>query len=444
MPSTSGEADQKLNLRRGRAKSPRIQPPPSPPRLQRRRSSNKGNNVQINYEIFQYIAVLFMVLSFACLLIFSFWPIFLMAVPFRLLSVLFAVVTALGLYGYFFHRTRFIAIWAWFLLPWHAIFLILFIAAWSFWWSISIGAFFLLQGELRWDRENVIYRWEEFVSYFDGPLSKPIFEYFPIKLHVPDKNKMLKKMIDCHNTPVEAYATQGSGDEDISTALVDETKIMFAYHPHGVYAFGLFSLVFGMSSGFQDLFPHSKGVLVGVANALLHIPVLGTFFAYFGFVPASKKSLNKACETDLDIVVVPGGIAEMTKYKPDREVLYLRKRYGFIRLAIKHGRTIVPMYGFGENSTFQQYSCFKHLREKLSRRFKLSLVLFRGRGYTLIPFRTPLNIVFGTPLKLPKMEDPPNKVVEKFLERYISLVKELYYENRGRYEKYKNKDLEII
>ena len=124
-------------------------------------------------------------------------------------------------------------------------------------------------------------------------------------------------MIDCHNTPVEAYATQGSGDEDISTALVDETKIMFAYHPHGVYAFGLFSLVFGMSSGFQDLFPHSKGVLVGVANALLHIPVLGTFLPTL--VLSCQQKLNKACETDLDIVVVPGGIAEMTKYKPDRK-----------------------------------------------------------------------------------------------------------------------------
>ena len=87
---------------------------------------------------------------------------------------------------------------------------------------------------------------------------------------------------------------------------------------------------------------------------------------------------------------------------------------------------------------------FKNLREKLSRRFKLSLVLFRGRGYTLIPFRTPLNIVFGTPLQLPKTENPPNEVVEKYLERYIALVKELYYENRGKYERYKNKDLEII
>ena len=108
------------------------------------------------------------------------------------------------------------------------------------------------------------------------------------KLHVPDKNKMLKKMINCHNTPVEAYATQSSGDEDVPAALADETKIMFAYHPHGVYAFGLFSLVFGMSSGFQDC-SHIRKVLVGVANALLHIPVLGTFFAYFGFVLPAKK-----------------------------------------------------------------------------------------------------------------------------------------------------------
>eukprot|EP00943_MAST-04B_sp_MAST-4B-sp1_P008318 g8318.t1 len=420
MPSNSPPLSKQATRAKRRANS-------SPRRkkkiLKQRRSSNKGNNIQINYEILQYIAVMFMVLSFVCLLIFSFWPIFLIAVPFRLLSVIFALVAAVTLYVYFFHRTRFIAIWAWFLLPWHAIFLTLFIAAWSFWWSVSISAFFFLQGELRWDRENVIYRWESFISYFDGALSKPIFEYFPMKLHKPSRNSKLNELIENHNV---------------------ENKIIFSYHPHGVYAFGLFSLVFGISSGFQNLFPNSKGVLVGVANALLHIPVLGTFFAYFGFVPASKKSLDKACETDFDIVVVPGGIAEMTKFKPDKEVLYLRKRHGFIRLAMKHGRKIVPMYGFGENNTFQQFSCFKQLREKLSRRFKVSLVLFRGRGYTLIPFRTPLNIVFGTPLDLPKLENPSNEVVEQYLEQYVKSVEKLYYDNRDKYESYQHKELEIL
>ena len=442
----------KNNINRRRKR--RSATPSSPTRLKPRRSSNKGNNVQINYEILQYIAIFFMVLSFACLLIFSFWPIFLIAVPFRLLSVIFALIAAVILYSYFFHRTKFIAIWAWFLLPWHAIFLTVFIAAWSFWWSISIGAFFFLQGELRWDRENVIYRWESFISYFDGALSKPIFEYFPMKLHLPQNNNKLNDLIERHNIHLDEEHEEDDANEDtidentVTTNINDEAfgkgKIIFAYHPHGVYAFGLFSLVFGISSGFQSLFPNSKGVLVGVANALLHIPVLGTFFAYFGFVPASKKSLNKACETDFDIVVVPGGIAEMTKFQPDKEVLYLRKRYGFIRLAMKHGRTIVPMYGFGENNTFQQYSCLKQLREKLSRRFKLSLVLFRGRGYTLIPFRTPLNIVFGTPLELPKVENPSNKLVEKYLDKYVRLVEQLYYEHRGKYETYENKDLEIL
>ena len=84
------------------------------------------------------------------------------------------------------------------------------------------------------------------------------------------------------------------------------------------------------------------------------------------------------------------------------------------------------------------------MREKLSRRFKLSLVLFRGRGYTLIPFRTPLNIVFGAPLRVPKVENPSNELVQEYLERYVKLVKELYYENRVKYETYKDKELEIL
>ena len=69
----------KNNINRRRKR--RSATPSSPTRLKPRRSSNKGNNVQINYEILQYIAIFFMVLSFACLLIFSFWPIELTAEP---------------------------------------------------------------------------------------------------------------------------------------------------------------------------------------------------------------------------------------------------------------------------------------------------------------------------------------------------------------------------
>ena len=45
----------KNNINRRRKR--RSATPSSPTRLKPRRSSNKGNNVQINYEILQYIAI---------------------------------------------------------------------------------------------------------------------------------------------------------------------------------------------------------------------------------------------------------------------------------------------------------------------------------------------------------------------------------------------------
>ena len=167
------------------------------------------------------------------------------------------------------------------------------------WWSISIGAFFYYKGTKVGPRKRII--GGKSLSYSMACFQNPYLNTNQIAR--TRQNKMLKKMINCHNTPVEAYATQSSGDEDVPAALADETKIMFAYHPHGVYAFGLFSLVFGMSSGFQDLFLHSKGVLVGVANVFRIYPYSALFCLLF---LSRQQSLNKACETDLDIVVVPG------------------------------------------------------------------------------------------------------------------------------------------
>ena len=68
---------------------------------------------------------------------------------------------------------------------------------------------------------------------------------------------------------------------------------IFGYHPHGVYAFGLFSLVFQRSSGWAAALGRTspRGVLVGVASALLHIPLAGSFFSWFGLVPARYAGL---------------------------------------------------------------------------------------------------------------------------------------------------------
>jgi hypothetical protein len=243
-----------------------------------------------------------------------------------------------------------------------------------------------------------------------------VFDYFPITVR-PD-------------IKVQRRST------DDKPALRMDQRYLFCYHPHGtrlqicsvchdlnpmtfvitpgVYAFGLFALLFGKRSQFHRLFQqeqrsasggdvdrlpspyrlrsmfrpeavqerhahrmsrspshspsrsrapqvadptsqHQRGMLIGVANALLHVPMVCTFLSWFGFIPVAPTCLAEACSSEHNVALVPGGISEMTAFEgPHVEVISLLDRKGFIRLALQHGRDLVPVYGFGENRAFKQ------------------------------------------------------------------------------------------
>lgn len=57
--------------------------------------------------------------------------------------------------------------------------------------------------------------------------------------------------------------------------------------------------------------------------------------------------LRKGPGNSLTIVV--GGAAESLFARPGTADLTLKKRLGFIKLAIKHGADLVPVFSFGEN-----------------------------------------------------------------------------------------------
>lgn len=110
-------------------------------------------------------------------------------------------------------------------------------------------------------------------------------------------------------------------------------------------------------------------MLIGVANALLHVPMVCTFLSWFGFVSVSPACLAEACASEHNVSLVPGGIAEMTAYEgPHVEVVSLTRRKGFIKLALQHGRHLVPVYGFGESRSFHQYTWGRRVRNRVARR----------------------------------------------------------------------------
>ena len=102
------------------------------------------------------------------------------------------------------------------------------------------------------------------------------------------------------------------------------------------------------------------------------------------------------------IAVVPGGIAEMflgypkPGTLPNEEYALLRNRKGFVRMAVKHGVPIVPVYCFGATKMLKRLQV--GLLESISNATRVAICLFFGVWGLPIPFRQRLLYVSGDPL----------------------------------------------
>jgi 2-acylglycerol O-acyltransferase 2 len=67
-------------------------------------------------------------------------------------------------------------------------------------------------------------------------------------------------------------------------------------------------------------------------------------------VDASRATADKVLNDGTSIVVYPGGVPEIFKTDPNSKVneLVLKKRLGFVKLAMRHGAELVPSFVFGE------------------------------------------------------------------------------------------------
>jgi hypothetical protein len=241
-------------------------------------------------------------------------------------------------------RRRCVA-FALFLFPFHGVFALVAVTVWSFWIGLALGGCLFLRGEVFWDRKKPLRRWDALCRWFDGTATGSIFNYFPLRVVVtasPGRrqgrgqgreqgqgqgqaagadggaggarnNGVGGSGVDVNSSAkvvdIDGNSSSYSGRNSNALHLEPFERPIFGYHPHGVYAFGLFSLVFQRSSGWATALGRTspRGVLVGVASALLHIPLAGSFFSWFGLVPASREALDAACASaDHDVALIPG------------------------------------------------------------------------------------------------------------------------------------------
>lgn len=95
-----------------------------------------------------------------------------------------------------------------------------------------------------------------------------------------------------------------------------------------------------------------------------------------------------------------GGVQEvlmLNPEKPEDVILYLKKRKGFIKLALTTGSPVVPVFGFGLDGSYGYWFPRGSLTEKISRWMGYVPLVFWGRWF--IPYGIPkpqkIHIVIG-------------------------------------------------
>eukprot|EP00434_Breviolum_minutum_P003622 symbB.v1.2.003190.t1/scaffold158.1/size292703/3 len=117
-------------------------------------------------------------------------------------------------------------------------------------------------------------------------------------------------------------------------------------------------------------------------------------------IDARKSVATKALKKKRSLMVIPGGEQEQIRTVEGKEEVFLKKRLGFIKLALEQQAAVVPCYAFGCVDLYATYTkLFFSPREWLRKTFGVCIPVYRG-AFGFLPLRKPVHLVLGKPLEL--------------------------------------------
>lgn len=154
---------------------------------------------------------------------------------------------------------------------------------------------------------------------------------------------------------------------------------------------------------------------------------------------------NKDGHTSNAVVIVVGGAQEALYMRPGVYKIVLKKRKGFVKLALRNGASLVPMFSFGELDLFDQPdnepgTKLRRWQDFVKAVTGIAPTKFIGRGffqysYGMIPRRKPLNLVIGRPIDVPKTAEPSDEMVDEYHQKFMDGLIELFETNKVKFIK---------
>lgn len=122
----------------------------------------------------------------------------------------------------------------------------------------------------------------------------------------------------------------------------------------------------------------------------------------------------------------------MTSASHEQERIYVQQRLGFIRLAMRTGRPLLPAYAFGESQLFHASTRWLDQRLWMVRRLRIGAPLFTGRWGLPLPIPIPTDVTFVVGREVPvgpPTTTPTDAQVEEVFERYVDEMCRLFREH---------------
>ena len=245
--------------------------------------------------------------------------------------------------------------------------------------------------------------------------AKSLIHFFDQRKHWWIVGVLFANMVNSSviDTRIDARIGDGSSPNGKSNNAAANTAVSiapkqacYAFHPHGVLPFGG---VYGLTTNYD--------VHVLTASACFYIPGFRDLLLHCGMSEVTKNVFLNILKTGASVGVCPGGASESMLIYPDKDVIYLKHRKGFIRVAMQTATPIVPVYTFGETATFHQ--SHNSIWQAISNQIKQ----FLGFNLPLIalPQACTLTTVIGKPLHA-----QPQETVDQFHQRYMEALQALY------------------
>ncbi|XP_038674477.1 diacylglycerol O-acyltransferase 2 [Scyliorhinus canicula] len=288
------------------------------------------------------------------------------------------------------------------------------------------------------------------------PIAALYFSWLIIDWNTPKQGGRRSKWV--RNWAVWRYFREYFPIRLVKTHNLDPTRnYIFGYHPHGIFCFGAFCNFGTEATGFSNKFPGIRPSLATLAGNF-RMPILRDYLMSGGIFPVTRDAIDFLLSkngTGNAVIIVIGGAAESLDCNPGSNVVTLKNRKGFVKIALQNGADLVPVYTFGENEVYQQIifkegSLMRAIQRKFQKLIGFAPLVFHGRGFFsssswgLVPYAKPINTVVGEPFTVPRIENPSPEEVDIYHRRYMCSLLKLFNKYKTKFGYCETDRLEVI